>query len=111
MGVCCSDVSSAPDVILPDPIIGDGYEVSIEYIGRGDTYELWTKHPEHEEGMKWLNIRRYKKGAALPDGLVYCSKLSAFPRQVWSMARSNTSWRITTARKEKTRAKSWRMLL
>merc|ERR1712086_534692 len=60
MGICCSDVSEAPDIILPDPIVGDGYEVDIEYIGRGDTYELWTKHKDHPERMKWLNIRRYK---------------------------------------------------
>jgi len=60
MGICCSDVSEAPDVILEDPIVGNGYEVDIEYIGRGDTYELWTKHKDHPERMKWLNIRRYK---------------------------------------------------
>merc|ERR1712086_157230 len=60
MGICCSDVSEAPDIILPDPIVGDGYEVDIECIGRGDTYELWTKHKDHPERMKWLNIRRYK---------------------------------------------------
>lgn len=53
MGSCCSDVSEAPEIILPDPEANKGYKVCLTFLGRGDTYEIWLGE------NKWLNIRRH----------------------------------------------------
>jgi hypothetical protein len=60
MGGCCSDVSEVPEIILPDPEDNKGYKVRLDYLGRGDTYEILKE--ENGEWMKWLNIRRYRDG-------------------------------------------------
>jgi len=63
MGGCCSDVSEVPDIIIPDPVDGKGYTVTLEKLGAlvGDTYEIFTEHDGQHS--KWLNIRRYRTDA------------------------------------------------